>query len=459
MLAQRPHLCLVEDDPIMGESLCDRFELEGFAVDWHKDANNAYESIGRKYYALVISDIRLPDMSGEELFERILASKVLKPPFLFITGYGSIDKAVKLLKMGAADYVTKPFDLEQLIAKVRELLSAQSPAFPALMPNQPILGISAVMRRIEDTLPHLAERASTILLTGESGVGKEHVARQLHRSGHKGDERPFVAVNCGALTESLLEAELFGHEKGAFTGAVRTKKGVFELAHGGTLLLDEIGEMPLSMQVRLLRAIQERHIMRVGGEQAIAVDLRLICATNRDLKQMVEQGQFREDLYYRINVIHLRIPPLRERKEDILWFAQRFLQQFNEQRPGERKTLRPDTERALLEYPWPGNIRELQHCIERACILSRHATLESEDLFEELTTHPSDKERPGAPSDGDDLGQYLRACERAYIQRALTKHSWHIAHTAAYLGISRKNLWEKMKKYDIQGGPADTEEL
>lgn len=457
MTVQRPYLCLVEDDPIMGESLCDRFELEGFAVDWHQDAGSAYDAIGRKCYALVISDIRLPDMSGEELFERVLERRTHRPPFLFITGYGSIDKAVKLLKMGAADYVTKPFDLEQLIAKVREL-SAPSSAFPAPPQHQSTLGLSAVMRRIEETLPRLAERASAILLTGESGVGKEHVARQLHRCGRDGEDRPFVAVNCGALTETLLEAELFGHEKGAFTGAVRTKKGVFELAHGGTLLLDEIGEMPLTMQVRLLRAIQERHIMRVGGERVIDVDLHLICATNRDLKSMVEQGQFREDLYYRINVIHLRIPPLRERKEDILWFAQRFLQQFNEQHPGERKALHTDAERALLEYPWPGNIRELQHCIERACILTPHAILRPEDLFEDFATQ-TQGEQPNTPLDGDDLNQYLRACERAYIQRALARHEWHLGQTATYLGISRKNLWEKMKKYGIHGRPVDADDL
>ncbi|MFA7096176.1 MAG: sigma-54 dependent transcriptional regulator [Gammaproteobacteria bacterium] len=452
MTVQRTCLCLVEDDPIMGESLCDRFELEGFAVDWHQDAGSAYEAIGHKHYALVISDIRLPDMSGEELFERVL-ERARRPPFLFITGYGSIDKAVKLLKLGAADYVTKPFDLEQLIVKVREL-SVQSSAFSASPAHPSTLGLSAVMRRIEEMLPRLAERASAILLTGESGVGKEHVARQLHRCRRNSDARPFVAVNCGALTETLLEAELFGHEKGAFTGAVRAKKGVFELAHGGTLLLDEIGEMPLGMQVRLLRAIQERRIMRVGGERAIDVDLRLICATNRDLKSMVEQGQFREDLYYRINVIHLRIPPLRERKEDILWFAQRFLQQFNEQHPGERKTLDPDAERALLEYPWPGNIRELQHCIERACILTPHALLRPEHLFEDFASQPHGA-RPDVSLDGDDLNQYLRACERAYIQRALTKHAWHLGQTATYLGISRKNLWEKMKKYDIHDRSED----
>jgi DNA-binding NtrC family response regulator len=436
----RVHLCLVEDDAIMGESLCDRFELEGYAVDWHRRAEDAFEAIAHTGYALVISDIRLPDMSGEELFARVLARGPHHPPFLFITGYGSIDKAVKLLKMGAADYVTKPFDLDQLLEKVQEF------AVPHVDRDEaPRLGISAAMRRIEEMLPHLAARAGTVLITGESGVGKEHVAQCLHRAG--GGERPFVAVNCGALTESLLEAELFGYEKGAFTGAIRSKRGLFEQAHGGTLLLDEIGEMPLGMQVRLLRAIQERHVVRVGGERSIPVELSLICATNRDLKKMVEQGEFREDLYYRVNVIHLRVPPLRERKEDILWFAQIFLDEYAERHPGERKRLHPLTEQALLEYPWPGNTRELRHYIERACIMTREQLLMPQDLLDQALSAYVEAAR--TTLDAGDLSGYLRACERAYIQSALERHDWHIAVTAAHLGISRKNLWEKTRKLGI----------
>lgn len=444
-------LCLVEDDAIMGESLCDRFELEGFAVDWFQNAAAALDAIGQTPYALVLSDIRMPGMSGEQLFEQVRERYAQRPPFVFLTGYGTIDKAVHLLKLGAADYITKPFDLDQLVQKVRELTAAGA------VPDEaaPALGICPTMRHIEETLPHLARRANTILLTGESGVGKEHVARLIHHYG-SGSGAPFVAVNCGALTETLLEAELFGYEKGAFTGAMRTKKGVFELAHGGTLLLDEIGEMPLPMQVRLLRAIQERTVVRVGGEQPIRVELRLICATNRDLKCMVEQGHFREDLYYRINVIHLRIPPLRERKEDVLWFARRFLQEFAAVHPGEGKVLHPDTERAMLDYPWLGNIRELRHALERACILTRGDILMPQDLFERGTDEPTPPPLPGAPA-CDDLGQYLRACERAYILRALESHQWKIGDTANYLGISRKNLWEKMKKYAIQADAAKDE--
>jgi DNA-binding NtrC family response regulator len=441
MSANLPRLCLVEDDEIMGESLCDRFELEGFACDWHKTAASALASLGKKDYAVAISDIRLPDLSGDAMFARLLNSGLALPPFIFITGFGSIDTAVSLLKRGAADYVTKPFDLDQLMDKIRVLATSTRPSRNI----KPGLGLSAVMRRIADMLPRLALHASTILITGDSGVGKEKVALELHNSDPKAAGKPFVAVNCGAITESLMEAELFGYEKGAYTGAARTKKGLFEQADGGTLFLDEIGEMPLAMQVKLLRVIQERNIVRVGGEAPIPVNLRLVCATHRNLKQMVEQGTFREDLFYRINVIQLRIPPLRERKEDILWFAELFLEQFAAQHGVKKKSLQPSAELALLDYPWPGNVRELKHAIERAYILNNGETLKTDDLFEDGLLPPSLAAVPEA-----DLNQYLQACERRYIVNTLDRHQWHMGNTAAALGISRKNLWEKTKKLEIQ---------
>ncbi|MBZ0096488.1 MAG: sigma-54 dependent transcriptional regulator [Sulfuricella sp.] len=441
MSAELPRLCLVEDDEIMGESLCDRFELEGYACDWHKTAASALASLGKKDYAVAISDIRLPDLSGDAMFARLLQSGVALPPFIFITGFGSIDTAVSLLKRGAADYVTKPFDLDQLMDKIRVLATSARPS----RSTKPGLGLSAAMRRIADMLPRLALHASTILIAGESGVGKEKVALELHKNDPKAAGKPFVAVNCGAITESLMEAELFGYEKGAFTGAARTKKGLFEQADGGTLFLDEIGEMPLAMQVKLLRVIQERNIVRVGGEAPIPVNLRLVCATHRNLKQMVEQGTFREDLFYRINVIQLRIPPLRERKEDILWFAELFLEQYAAQHGVKKKSLQPSAELALLDYPWPGNVRELKHAIERAYILNNDETLKTDDLFEDGLLPQGLAAVPEA-----DLNQYLQACERRYIVNALNHHQWHMGNTAAALGISRKNLWEKTKKLEIQ---------
>ncbi len=309
------------------------------------------------------------------------------------------------------------------------------------------------MQKVQAMLPRLAEHASTVLITGESGVGKEHVALQLHQLASRGAEQPFVAVNCGAITETLMEAELFGFEKGAFTGALRTRKGLFEQAHGGTLFLDEIGDMPLAMQVKLLRAIQERRVVRVGGETTIAVDLRIICATNHDLRARVEAGTFREDLFYRINVIHLRIPLLRERREDILWFARQFLREFAEQHGGERRVLSAAAEQALVTYPWPGNLRELRHCIERACILSGASTLEPGALFENWPEGALVQAQAAGA-----LDQYIRDCERGYIQQALQRCQGQVGNTAAYLGISRKNLWEKMKRLHIQSRVQEADE-
>ncbi len=433
----------------MGESLSDRFHLEGFACDWFTTANSAFVGIEQNNYALVISDIRLPDQSGAELFSRLRDRFSDLPPFIFITGFGSIDHAVQLLKLGAADYITKPFDLEQLLEKVRSFCAEEA---EASAPVKAVLGISAAMRKIEEMLPRLALHAKTILITGESGVGKEKVAQEFRRHASNGNSTPFVTVNCGAITESLMEAELFGYEKGAFTGALRTKKGLFEQANAGTLFLDEIGEMPPSMQVKLLRAIQERQIVRVGGETPISVDLRLICATNRDLRKMAEDGKFREDLFYRVNVIHLKIPPLRERKEDILWFADLFLDQIAKQHHSRKKTLHPAAAQALLNYTWPGNLRELKHCIERACILSNYDVLDHDAFFDESAVDSA------SPASTKDLNQYLQECERSYILLALDAQEWHLTHTAESLGISRKNLWEKMKKLAIQSKQLDVPE-
>ena len=444
--ADRPAcICLIEDDPIMGQSLYDRFLLEGFAVDWLRTAGEAARALRQHDYAVAVSDIRLPDREGGELFLAEREQGNALPPFIFITGFGTIDRAVELLKAGATDYITKPFNLDQLVDKVRGLAEQWSPAAG----SDSALGISPSLRRIADMLPKLAVHAATVLITGESGVGKEHVAAELHRLASRDSTAPFVAVNCGAVTESLFEAELFGHEKGAFTGAIKAKRGYFEQAHGGTLFLDEIGELPLTMQVKLLRAIQERRIVRVGAESSIAVDLRLVCATNRDLKEMVDAGQFREDLYYRINVIQLRIPPLRERREDILWFARMFIAEFSA-RGGEHFRLGPRAEQALLEYPWPGNIRELRHAVERACIIAAGPVLGPEAFFGEgLTTWTP-------PAADGNLNAYLQECERNYIVQALLLNDGHMTRTAESLGISRKSLWDKMRRLGVPAAGSPT---
>jgi DNA-binding NtrC family response regulator len=433
-------LCLIEDDEIMGESLAERFRLEGFNVDWCRSGAEAERALESSRYAVVVSDIRLPDRNGSQLFIDLAGRLPMLPPFLFMTAFGTIDRAVELLKAGAADYVTKPFDLDVLVAKVRGL--AQGYGARACEPEA--LGVSPAMRRIAETLPRLARHGTTLLITGESGVGKEHVAKLFHCLA-SGQATPFVAVNCAAIPESLMEAELFGYEKGAYTGAVKAKRGYFEQADGGTLFLDEVGEMPLSMQAKLLRVLQEHSLSRLGGEASVDVDFRLVCATHCDLKALVEAGQFREDLYYRIHVIQLRIPPLRERTDDIRWLVRHFVEEFNRAHPDERRRLDPRTEQTLLAYSWPGNVRELKHAVERACVLSPGPLLGA-DAFLGEGLDDGTNSNPASQS----LADYLMACETDYLRVMLDREGWHMTHTAGALGITRKTLWEKMKRLGIQ---------
>lgn len=432
-------ICLIEDDEIIGGALTMRFELEGFQCNWFKTGKSALEALQHSRYGVAISDIILPDITGEALYTHLREHGKKLPPFIFMTGHGSVDQAVRLLKLGAVDYLLKPFEPDLLLGMLRDLLAEQErSAVSGLEP----LGVSPAMRSLDELLLRLAHSQASVLITGESGVGKECVAAKLHRL--QGEKLPFVAANCGAFTEGVLEAELFGHEKGAFTGAIKAKKGLFEQACGGTLLLDELGDMPLAVQVKVLRAIQERQIVRVGGEAAIPVGFRLMAATHHDLKLRVEQGAFRQDLYYRINVIQIRVPPLRERREDILWLATRFLAQASQGGDGRRKLLTPAAERSLLDYAWPGNVRELKHLLERACVLADGPMLTPELLF-----GFGPLESGNMADFATTLGDYLAAHEREFIVRALDARHWQMQDTANLLGISRKNLWEKMKKHAI----------
>jgi len=423
----------------MGESLMERLLMEGFEVDWCKSGGQAIERLSTHDYDAVVSDIRLPDITGDELFKRVLsAPDIHVPPTLFITGYGTVESAVELLKLGAADYLTKPFDPSLLVKKLRDLCAETSMTGDGLEP----LSLSPSMRRLSAKFPAIARHQQTpVLIIGESGSGKEVVAHRIHDLADP--NLPFVAVNCAAIPENLIEAELFGHEKGAFTGASRSRRGLFEQAHGGLLFLDEIGDMPLPMQTKLLRAIQEREITRVGADQPVAVSFRLVCATHRDLAERVRAGSFREDLYYRINVIQLMVPPLRERPEDILWLADRFVARHTEAYPSERKHLSPVAREALLAYPWPGNVRELKHAVERACIMAHGPTIEAADLLPQG--------RLGEVQQRDlSLGVVREANEREHIRKTLQAHGWRMAETANTLGVSRKTLWQKMKRMGIK---------
>lgn len=425
----------------MGESLCDRFELEGFSFDWHRDGSNALTALRNQDYALVVSDIRLPDTTGDALFDVLLADGRRLPPFIFITGHGEIDTAVNLLKKGARDYITKPFDLDDLIDKISDIV------FPGAQTLGVGLGQSPAMQQIQAMLQRLSRSPASVLITGESGVGKERVARALHDL--CGQNKPFIAVNCGSLAESLLEAELFGYEKGAFTGAVRTKKGVFEQADGGTLFLDEIGDTPPAMQVKLLRALQERSITRVGGETLIPVNIRLICATHQLLQERVVSGAFREDLYYRINVVELRIPPLRERPEDILPLAHTLLNEIATANGTSTPGFTAAAEHALKAYPWPGNIRELKNSLERASLMCDGHLISHDILFERPAPALA-----GQQDLANSLRDYLSECERDFIVRKLVEFDWQIQLCADSLGISRKNLWERMRRLGVDKGRA-----
>ncbi|CAG9172713.1 sigma-54-dependent transcriptional regulator [Cupriavidus pinatubonensis] len=439
-----PLICVVEDDPIMGESLADRFRLEGFDVDWYTDGESALGAMQTRPYQAIISDIRLPDISGENLFARSVAARTSLPPFVFITAYGCVETAVSLLKSGAADYITKPFDIGALVEKVRQLTGTCIP--DQALPAQSELGVSEAMRRLADLVPRVAGRAKSILITGESGVGKEVLARFIHHHA-PGDGTPFVAVNCGAVPETLLESEFFGYERGAFTGAGRQKKGYFEQAEGGTLFLDEIGDLPLCMQVKLLRALQEPRITRVGGEREVETNFRLICATNRDVAELVRAGKFREDLFYRINIVQLRVPALRDRPDDVLWLAHRFVKDIAGRLNEPTKLFHPSAEARLATYGWPGNVRELQNRLERACIICPQNMLFSSDIFEE-----DGAQAPAVMGADTPLDDYMAACESAFIRSALLQHQGHISETAHALGISRKSLWEKMRKHSIATG-------
>lgn len=440
-----PQLLLIEDDLIMGESLLDRFELEGFDVSWSHSIEQAKSFLDRTKFDAVVSDVRLGDGSGERLFEDRLRASASTPPWLFITAFASVDHAVAMLQAGACDYVTKPFDIAALVHKVQSAIGAEPSKASAHSESEETseLGISAAMRQLAGLAKRVGVRARNVLITGESGVGKEVLARHLHALAHPKTTAPFVAVNCGAIPETLIEAALFGHERGAFTGADRQRRGYVEQAHGGTLFLDEIAELSPSMQVRLLRVLQDHHVQRIGAETLINVNLRLICATHADLQQLVQLGRFREDLYYRIHVMHMRVPPLRERPDDVLWLAQRFLQVEADQRKETPKQLTPRARAALITHPWPGNVRELHNCIERACLMGEQPQLDLADLFEDQDNSPAQAAWPT-------LDAFVAEAEKDYLAAVLARFEGRSGLAAQALGISRKTLWEKSKRYGLK---------
>lgn len=446
-LSAKQIVLVVDDDLHILEVLEARLSSVNLKVLKATGGEEALEIIKSNLVDLMISDVRMPGMGGMDLFSEVRA---IKPslPVIFLTAYGTIPDAVKAVKAGAVDYLTKPFEGRDLVQKVQEVLKKHAPRAAvqeALPPLSEVLwgGKSAAMRELYDLIDRIAPSDVNVLILGESGVGKERVARLIHQRGPR-KVQPFVVVDCGSTPAGLLESELFGHVRGAFTHAIRDKKGLIEAAERGTLFLDEIGNISPEMQVRLLRFLEDRKIRRIGDLKEIPVDCRVVSATNIDLPGEVEGGNFREDLYYRLRVVTLRIPALRERKEDIPLMAQKFVQAFCENHGMPEVKLPPETVKWLTEYPWPGNVRELKNALEAGVVLCRNGILHPADL--QSSGLPEAPVRP-APS-GDALS--LEESERNAIIRALQQAGWVQKDAAQLLGISRRAIHYKIKKYGIE---------
>lgn len=427
---------LLEDDLIMGESLVQRLALEGTVVRWWKTGREAIAELGKAKPEAVICDIRLPDMGGDEVFKEMAAAGGV-PPFLFITAFGDIDHAVGLIRAGAGDYLTKPFEMPDFLERLQGILPETG-----LNEVETALGQSAGMRSVALSLRRVSKLRTAVLLTGETGSGKEVCARFLHEAGSA--DRPFIAVNCAAIPADLMEAELFGHEKGAFTGAQARHAGYAERAGKGTLFLDEIGELSLALQSKLLRVLEERRFSRVGGEKSLEFEARVVCATNADLENRVAEGTFREDLYYRINVLSIRVPPLRERQDDIMPLMEMFFDAYNAGLDSEIRGVSALVEDVALTHPWPGNVRELRNRVERAVALAVGPWLMPSDLFPE-------KRLPEVPVPERiaSLEEARDEAERLHIMRVLALTENEMGQSAKLLGISRTTLWEKMRRLGL----------
>ena len=444
-------LLIADDEKNIRSGLELAFEDEGYTVVTAADGKEAWEKLQKNAIDLVITDLRMPEMDGYELLKRISAAYPTLP-VIVLTGHGTIETAVETMRDGAVDFFTKPVDIDKLSLVVKKTISASSLAeqnrklaeeIEKLRKQQgygKIIGKSGKIAALMQTVSQVAPTRATVLITGESGTGKELVADAIQSLSTRSD-KPFIKVHCASLSQSLLEDELFGHEKGAFTGAVAQKKGRFELADTGTLFLDEIGEIDAATQVKLLRVLQERQFERVGGEKTLTVDVRVICATNRDLKKEVELGNFREDLYYRLNVVHVEVPPLRERKEDIELLSASFLSTFNREDGRKIEGFTPAARKAMFSYSWPGNVRELRNTVEAAVVLSRSNVIDIDDLPPQL------RETSGESTISFSLPITMEEAEKGLILETISFCKGNKTKAADLLGIGRKTLHRKLAQY------------
>ena len=443
---EKMSIMIVDDEKIVRESFLYWFEKYGHRVEAAASGFEALEKLEKVPFDLLFVDIKMPGMNGIELLGKV-KEEYPDTTVVIITAYGSIETAVDAMKIGATDYLLKPFKPEQLsllmqkVATQRRLLSEYNYVkgrLEEITRFDNIIGQSSAMQNVFDLIPEVAQSDSSVLIVGETGTGKELVAKAIHAKS-KRSHLPFIAINCGAIPDTLLESELFGHQKGAFTGATHSRKGFFEVVSGGTLFLDEIGEISPKMQVDLLRVLEEKKIIRIGDRQPVDVDFRLISATRRDMEEDVKEGSFREDFFYRINVIMIHIPPLRKRKEDIPLLVQHFLRKYSDETTKRVDHATADAMKLLKDYDWPGNVRELENAIERAVVLSKSRTLGRED-FAFLRTFSAPVLKLGS----------LREMEKNYIQEILQDCDWNVTKASKILDINRVTLHKMIKRHNLK---------
>ncbi|WP_419806838.1 sigma-54-dependent transcriptional regulator [Terriglobus sp.] len=450
------HILIIDDEPGIRDSLETLLTLEGFTVEMAPEGRSGLDLLASRQYDLLLLDLALPGESGIDLLPRI---KRLRPelPVIMITAFGTVGNVVDALRAGAENFVQKPWDNEKLLADIRSAIARHRSEEEVVQLKRTlkqrysfenIIGKSEPMMRLLDIVAQVAPSRSTVLIHGESGTGKELIAKAIHLNSPRRDKQ-FVAINTGAVPVDLLESTLFGHVKGAFTSAIATKKGLFEVASGGTLFLDEIGTMPIETQAKILRALQERRFMQVGGTQEISVDVRIVAASNVDLQQAVKDGRFREDLYYRLSVINLDLPPLRARKEDIPLLAAHFLKRFAEENEMEPRTLANEAMRAMLDYEWPGNVRELENAMERGMVLSTTPVIGLDLLPQQLAGNPYSAALLEQRSDAS-LFDIMEEIERRIVADRLERCNWNQTETAEFFKIPLSTLNQKIKRLNVE---------